>query len=207
MNIGIFGHSDANYRYPDFWNYPNKCTILKDHYGDTHQIDWHGVGCCSTERLLYLLQKHRNYDLYFIFLTTHEFVFCPGARRDFSDSDLRKWVKGIKLDPVLHIIDKDYAKAYSEIWSLNEKQQRNRWLGSLIMINDFCSNHNVIQVLPHEGQVIKKIIKNATVSKSLTEIVNYKRGFQGDYPFTNEQFEQDISKVLIEEIDNFVQTP
>tara|TARA_B100001093_G_scaffold344700_1_gene329442 strand:+ start:380 stop:1006 length:627 start_codon:yes stop_codon:yes gene_type:complete len=207
----MFGHSDAQYKPQEKFDFPIRTTILKDHYNGVHQIDWFGVGCCSAERLLNLLQKHRNYDLYFLFLLSSEYIFCPQAKRDFKASIIESYAKtgDLRIDRNLYLLDRSYAKAYSEMWAVSKQQAKNRWIGSLILINNFFKDRNAILIPDSESMIAEKVLTNLPVCKSLVKLVRARMGFGKEYVGKyniNAHHEQEISKFFIEEIENFVQT-
>lgn len=157
MKIGIFGHSDALYRESRYIKTP--ASILAAAFPDD-QIDWFGVTFCSSERLLLTLQKHKNYDLYFLFHTNHTKVYSPGWNKDARAIDLRKCLinadfkeKFIKIlertgndSPLMNEFNFD-----KEL--LDNKILMNRWVGALLQIRGFCMDKKTIHIYSDQVKI------------------------------------------------------
>lgn len=150
MKIGIFGHSDALYRKSVHMKTP--ASILAAAFPND-QIDWFGFGYCSSERLLLILQKHKNYDLYLIFHSDHTKVYCPAWNKDSSAFELRKCITNAdfkeKFIKTLERTGNDtsFMNEFNfDRGLLDNKILINRWVGALIQIKNFCKGKNTIHI-------------------------------------------------------------
>lgn len=82
MNIGLYGHSQAQWSGRDSFSYITK---LKKHF--QAEIVNSGVPQGSEERILFDLKKTKNLDLAIILHSAPEFIFVPTENRDFSTLD------------------------------------------------------------------------------------------------------------------------
>ena len=178
MKIGIFGHSAAVYEKPND-EYETKPVLLKNRFPDD-QIDWHGVMMCSSERLLSLLEKHKNYDLYFLFHIGWQCIYHPGwEKNDLDIKDIRKCSRDSDylIDRVRthQIFDEDpellkkYLEGYCKLYLPSNRDLINRWVGTFFSINQFSKNRNVYHV-GRKDIDIKKMVKFGTYSEKLTNI-------------------------------------
>lgn len=217
MKIGIFGHSDALYRESRYIKTP--ASILAAAFPDD-QIDWFGVGFCSSERLLLTLQKHKNYDLYFLFHTNHTKVYCPAWNKDARAIDLRKCLinadfkeKFIKTlertgndSPLMNEFNFD-----KEL--LDNKILMNRWIGALLQIRGFCIDKKTIHIYSDQVKInilsefyhsnqISNYLKEHRKSKEKAELSA--EGFYHNLSHTHrESHYERFSALLCDEINKF----
>lgn len=150
MKIGIFGNSDAVYRKKV--KYETPASILAAVFPDD-QIDWFGVPYCSSERLLLMLQKHTNYDLYFMFHSNYDKVYCPFWNKDSYASDLRKCSRNPvfkeKFLKILQSQGNDISSVNDSIFDellVSNQVLMNRWVGALFQIRNFCKDKKTIHI-------------------------------------------------------------
>jgi len=177
MKIGIFGHSAAVYETVKP-THKTKPFLLQQRFPDD-QINWHGVMMCSSERLLSLLHKHRNYDLYILFHIGWQSIFHPGwENNDIDIKDLRKCSRELKfLDKRLREYQKledpellrKYFEGYSKLYLPSNRDLMNRWIGTFFCINQFSKGRNVYHV-GCKTVDIKKMIKYGTFAEKLTKV-------------------------------------
>ena len=177
MKIGIFGHSDAVYRKSDHIKTP--ASILAAAFPDD-QIDWFGVSYCSSERLLLLLQKHKNYDLYLIFHSDHTKVYCPAWNKDALAFELRKCITNAdfkekfikKLERTGNdsslMNELNFDKAL-----LDNKILMNRWVGALLQIRNFCTDKKTIHI--YSDQIIINILNDFYHSNQISNYLKEHR--------------------------------
>ena len=103
MDIGLFGHSIANWGNKESWHYITK---LQDHF--EANIVNSGCPMCSEERILFQLKKLKKIDLAIIFHADPLVTFIPSWNRDvhtFGREVLEKKFK-LKQDSKLEEIKK-----------------------------------------------------------------------------------------------------
>ena len=93
MKIGIFGHSRARFRnWKDGGHYSQKV----DKHFSNYQINWYGYMTSSLERIVFEIDKHKNFDMYVIFHTDPYYLYFPGWPRDFPHDVFLDAVKSEK---------------------------------------------------------------------------------------------------------------
>ena len=178
MKIGIFGNSPAKWK--DFsGNVRKVCLLVKSHFPH-HQINWYGVGHASQERTVKLIQEHQSFDLFIIFHSLPESVYCPRFNNDFHIHDLEKAANGGditarfgKLSNLYegHIPDlQQITKIYTKFWMPDEKDLELRYRANLILLKMVLKNKNVVHVAPNYP-AIKTLLNYGRYSKALSHLV------------------------------------
>lgn len=92
MDIGIYGHSIASWKYRQDFSYITK---LQNHYNAN--IVHTGSLCCSEERILYELKKTKKLDVAIIFHASPAYLFVPSWTRDVNSLDKDILVKKFQI--------------------------------------------------------------------------------------------------------------
>jgi len=199
MKIGIFGHSKALFKSnKSYCHYSERVNeALSD-----HQVNWYGVQCCSVDRLVYNISNHSNFDLYMIFHTRADNLYCPGWEIDVPASVLFKALKTEKGLQVLYKhhqrdnipnIDLDAIRYFKNVY-YDDKRELN-YLSKLFLMKSLLINKNVIHVSCYGG-VEKQIFKNDYFANELQTVIS---GTQFNYDIVNWDHEL-ISRLFIKEI-------
>jgi hypothetical protein len=106
MNIGLYGHSQAQWTGRDSFSYISR---LKEHF--QAEIVNSGIAMCSEERILFSLKKTKDLDLAIIFHGSPDFIFVPGENRDFCTVD---------RDVLINKVPSGRAKDWFKLHGFNE---------------------------------------------------------------------------------------
>jgi hypothetical protein len=210
MRIGIFGHSTAAYNISS--DYKTKCELLAERFPND-QIDWYGAFVCSTERMLSKLQKHRNYDLYFLFHLGWQQVYIPGwGQGDLETADIRKCARDadfIKKRTRKGVVEdfeltRTYFEGFVNLWLPSDRELINRWVGAFTLINLFCKDKNVIHVCRKDVADIRNMIKFGHISEPMTVAqIHHDTHIQKGIKFSHAEMELMFADVMEEEIKKF----
>lgn len=173
MKIGIFGHSSAAWK-----DYPSRCLLLQNQFPN-YQINWYGVPDCSEDRILKLVSKYKSFDLYIVFHSSKEYVYCPFLNRDFNMYDLKKAASDNKFFIDFerrtertsgHIPNlQQIIKTYTSFWLPDQKDLELRFKSNLILLSYALQNKNTIHVAAHYPD-IKNFITYGKYSKTLSHL-------------------------------------
>jgi hypothetical protein len=198
MKIGIFGHSSAVWR-----DYPNsRCLLLQNQFPN-YQINWYGVPDSSEDRILKLVSKYKSFDLYIVFHSSKEYVYCPFLNRDFNIYDLKKAATNDSHFQKFKERSERYSgyipelqqiiKTYTSFWLPDQKDLELRFKSNLILLSNALKNKNTIHVAAHYPD-IKNFITYGKYSKTLSHLC-YVNG-------TEEQFASALTnEIKLSEID------
>jgi hypothetical protein len=177
MKIGIFGHSNARYKGIS-GNVRKVCLLVQDHFPN-YQINWYGVADSSQDRAVKLVQKHKSLDLYIIFHSFAQYVYCPFHTKDFHIHELKKaaldddFFIEFKKKSDLHIGDipdlQQIIKSYITWWLPDQKDLELRFRANLILLKMVLKNKNVVHVAPHYP-AIKTLLNYGRYSKTLSHL-------------------------------------
>lgn len=146
MNIGLFGHSLANWASKEPWFYISR---LQDHFNAN--IVNTGTAMCSEERVLFQLKKTKKIDLAIIFHCDPMCCFIPSWHRDAStlgrDELERKFnlIKGAKIDDLAKHPDLiNYLEKWAALTNMPTDEEH-----LLVLLNRLQSTNNgpVVSVL------------------------------------------------------------
>jgi len=199
MKIGIFGASKALFKSrKSYYHYTER---VNDTLPD-HQINWYGIQCCSVERLAYNISNHPSFDLYMVFHTRADNVYCPGWNIDVPAAVLFKATKTEKGLEVLHKhhqrgnipeIDLNAIRYFKDIY-YDSKRELN-YLSNLFLIKSLLVNKKVIHVSCYGG-IETQIFKNDYFAGELQTLIS---SLEYNYDTPNWDHEL-ISKLFVEEI-------
>lgn len=200
MKIGIFGHSAAKYR--NHKNGDHYSQLVNAHFIN-HTINWYGFMCSSLERIVYQVNKHKNFDLYVIFHTDPFFLYFPGWSRDFSthevsdalssDKGWQRFLTKIKNYPDVGATNNlnDKLEFFKDV-IYNERINSLRYHSNLFLLKSLLANKKTIHIKHsgHEAKIFDKHYFSTKIAGLLTH----------QQPSNNEIF----SKALISEIEKVV---
>lgn len=177
MKIGIFGDSSASWRESNNWGYPSYCEIVRDHFS-SDTISWHGANTGSLQRTIKNLTRHKNLDLYIIFHSAPDYIYCPGWKRDFSLDEIKQaasdrsrldWFEKTLKTHGSHCDDlKIKLKSWVEIWN-DEKIMQLNFIAGLQLFNKILQNKTVLHI--PRSKVEKEIIRVGTFNDTLRTYV------------------------------------
>lgn len=207
MRIGIFGHSDAVFRTSVKNGYRNVGDIVADTFPND-QIDWFGVGQCSAERLLLLLEKHKNYDFYLIFHSNYSYMYCPSWNKDAHVSDMTRAAKNKKTEKTYYEMLQSTGNSVDSWspmiinWIPDKKVLLNRWIGTTLLINKFCLGKNTKHV--YMDFRTTKFLNKDLVSHKLSKYLLNRKNWQEEHRFDSHTIDKHDKEIHINLFSNLI---
>lgn len=152
MNIGVFGHSIANWGNKEPWSYITK---LQDHFNAN--IVNSGCAMCSEERILFQLKKIKKLDLAIIFHCDPMNFFIPSWDRDLSTSG-----REVDLSNKFNLIinsNLDKLTKHQHLLDFLEKEAIKR--------NQPYDEQHTIRLLSEENAPVIKVLSNIADHKKI----------------------------------------
>lgn len=193
MKIGIFGNSKAIFKKRSYIHFSERV----NNYFSDHKVNWYGVTTSSVERLAYTINKN-HCDLYIVFHSAIDYVYCPGWPRDFPADILFK-ANRIATQRFLYYCERYSISLDDNIFenleffknTFYDENRHLNYISNLFLIKSLLVGKKAIHVRSSANEE-RKVFRSDYFSELL---------HQSTYVFNNDYDHELVSNIFIQEIE------